>query len=65
MTNTEEALNKGTFGTPSFSVGNEIFWGDDMLEDAIVSHRETMKQTWHFPERYFQLKKNRYKIKIL
>ena len=33
--NTEEAKKLGVFGAPSFSVGNEIFWGDDRLEDAI------------------------------
>ncbi len=33
--NTEEAKQLGIFGAPSFSVGNEIFWGDDRLEDAI------------------------------
>ena len=33
--NTEEAMKLGVFGAPSFSVGNEIFWGDDRLEDAI------------------------------
>ena len=33
--NTEEAKKLGVFGVPSFSVGNEIFWGDDRLEDAI------------------------------
>ena len=33
--NTEEAKQLGVFGAPSFSVGNEIFWGDDRLEDAI------------------------------
>ena len=43
MTNTEEALNMGIFGAPSFSVRNEIFWGDEELEDAIASHRETVK----------------------
>ena len=44
MTNTEEALNKAIFLVPtSFSVGNEIFWGDDRLEDAIVPHRKTVK----------------------
>ena len=30
--NTEEAKKLGVFGAPSFSVGNEIFWGDDRLE---------------------------------
>ena len=33
--NTQEALNFGIFGVPSFSIGAEIFWGDDRLEDAI------------------------------
>ena len=33
--NIEEAKQLGVFGAPSFSVGNEIFWGDDRLEDAI------------------------------
>ena len=32
---TEIAKNKGIFGSPSFIVGDEIFWGDDRLEDAI------------------------------
>ena len=33
--NTEEARQLGVFGAPSFSVGSEIFWGDDRLEDTI------------------------------
>ena len=33
--NTKEALTKGIFGAPSFTVENEIFWGDDRLEDCI------------------------------
>ena len=41
--NTEEALNKGIFGAPSFCVENEIFWGDDRLEDAIEFLRESEK----------------------
>lgn len=32
---TEIAKNKGIFGSPSFIVGDEIFWGDDRLENAI------------------------------
>jgi 2-hydroxychromene-2-carboxylate isomerase len=32
---TEEARRLGLFGSPSFAVGQEIFWGDDHLEDAI------------------------------
>ncbi|SHG72455.1 2-hydroxychromene-2-carboxylate isomerase [Marivita hallyeonensis] len=31
---TEEALSRGIFGAPSFTVGDELFWGDDRLEDA-------------------------------
>ena len=33
--NTKQALDFGIFGVPSFSFSNEIFWGDDRLEDAI------------------------------
>ncbi len=29
------ARDLGIFGSPTFAVGNEIFWGDDRLEDAI------------------------------
>jgi 2-hydroxychromene-2-carboxylate isomerase len=32
---TEEARALGVFGSPSFVVGGELFWGDDHLEDAI------------------------------
>ncbi|HYI83345.1 MAG TPA: DsbA family protein [Acetobacteraceae bacterium] len=32
---TEEARGLGLFGSPSFVVGKEVFWGDDHLEDAI------------------------------
>jgi 2-hydroxychromene-2-carboxylate isomerase len=33
---TEEAVRLGLFGAPSFMVGEELFWGDDRLEDALV-----------------------------
>ena len=33
--NTEQAAEIGVFGAPSFRVGNELFWGDDRLEDAV------------------------------
>lgn len=33
--NTEQATEIGIFGAPSFRVGNEFFWGDDRLEDAV------------------------------
>ena len=32
---TSAAAKKGIFGSPSFIVGSEVFWGDDRLEDAI------------------------------
>ncbi len=34
---TEEAMELGIFGAPTFVVGNELFWGDDRLEDAIAA----------------------------
>lgn len=33
---TEEAMRKGVFGSPTFVVGDEVFWGDDRLDDAIA-----------------------------
>lgn len=33
--NTDDAVAGGLFGAPSFTVGDELFWGDDRLEDAI------------------------------
>ncbi|MBV9046364.1 MAG: 2-hydroxychromene-2-carboxylate isomerase [Alphaproteobacteria bacterium] len=33
---TEEAIARGIFGAPSFTVGDELFWGNDRLEDAIA-----------------------------
>jgi 2-hydroxychromene-2-carboxylate isomerase len=35
-TETEAARRLGIFGSPTFAVGTEIFWGDDRLEDAIA-----------------------------
>ncbi len=32
---TEEAKSLGVFGSPTFVVGCEAFWGDDRLDDAI------------------------------
>lgn len=34
---TEAAQAKGIFGAPTFFVGDEMFWGDDRLDDALVS----------------------------
>ena len=35
LANTESARINKVFGSPSFIVGSEIFWGDDRMEDAI------------------------------
>jgi len=32
---TEDAAVRGIFGAPSFTVAEELFWGDDRLEDAL------------------------------
>lgn len=32
---TPRAIERGIFGAPSFVVGDELFWGDDRLEDAV------------------------------
>jgi 2-hydroxychromene-2-carboxylate isomerase len=32
---TDAARELGIFGSPTFSVGRELFWGDDRLADAI------------------------------
>ena len=33
--NTERAVELGIFGAPSFVIGEELFWGNDRLEDAL------------------------------
>jgi 2-hydroxychromene-2-carboxylate isomerase len=33
---TEDAMRLGIFGAPSFVVGEELFWGNDRLNDAIA-----------------------------
>ncbi len=32
---TQEAISRHIFGAPTFMVGDELFWGDDRLEQAI------------------------------
>jgi hypothetical protein len=39
MEETEVAKRLGIFGSPTFVVGSELFWGDDRLEDAISWYR--------------------------
>jgi 2-hydroxychromene-2-carboxylate isomerase len=36
---TAEARRRGIFGGPTFFVGDEMFWGNDRLEDAIAFAR--------------------------
>ena len=38
---TEMAKGLGIFGSPSFVVEDELFWGDDRLDDAIRWRRNT------------------------
>ena len=33
---TDAAEAMGLFGSPSFTIGDELFWGDDRLEDALA-----------------------------
>ncbi len=35
-TQTDEAAAHGLFGAPSFTVGDELFWGNDRLEEAVA-----------------------------
>ncbi len=37
---TEHAAELGLFGAPSFRVGDELFWGNDRLEDALAWARQ-------------------------
>ncbi|MCA1738069.1 MAG: DsbA family protein [Actinobacteria bacterium] len=36
---TRRAAELGIFGAPSFVIGEELFWGDDRLEDALLWQR--------------------------
>lgn len=49
---TQVALGYGVFGSPSFVVDGEIFWGDDRLEEAILwAQGRHALQTSHDPDR--------------
>jgi 2-hydroxychromene-2-carboxylate isomerase len=37
---TDEALNRGVEGIPTVAVGDQLFWGDDRLEEAVSAVRE-------------------------
>lgn len=34
IANTEDSVNRGAFGSPSFFVGSELFFGKDRLRDV-------------------------------
>ena len=36
---TEHVIARGVFGVPTFAVGEQLFWGDDRLEDAAAAQR--------------------------
>ncbi len=38
---TDAAIARGVFGAPAFTIGDELFWGNDRLEDALdwAKHR--------------------------
>jgi 2-hydroxychromene-2-carboxylate isomerase len=40
---TEEALERGVEGIPTVAVGDELFWGDDRLEEAVVAASAAQK----------------------
>lgn len=35
MENTADAVDRGCFGIPTFFVGDEMYWGNDRLDDAL------------------------------
>ena len=37
---TKLSADKGIFGAPTFVIGEEIFWGNDRLEDAILFYKK-------------------------
>jgi 2-hydroxychromene-2-carboxylate isomerase len=39
---TDEAISRGIFGAPSFLVGEELFWGNDRLEEALAWAKEPL-----------------------
>ena len=35
--NTEQALARGVTGIPTVAIGDELFWGDDRLDEAAAA----------------------------
>ena len=46
MAATDVAKKLGIFGSPTFVLGRELFWGDDRLDDAISWHRHRSVKLW-------------------
>src|SRR5205807_5120686 len=44
---TETAQAKGIFGAPTFFVGDEMFWGNDRLDDALACCRRRRERAEH------------------
>ena len=40
IANTEQAVNRGVFGAPTFFVGEQMFFGQDRLDFVIEALRE-------------------------
>ena len=40
---TGDAVARSLFGAPSFTVGEELFWGNDRLEEAVAWAREKVR----------------------
>jgi 2-hydroxychromene-2-carboxylate isomerase len=36
---TDEAISRGVVGIPTVAVGDQLFWGDDRLEEAVAASR--------------------------
>jgi 2-hydroxychromene-2-carboxylate isomerase len=34
---TDSAAERGVFGVPSLVVGEQVFWGDDRVEEAVAA----------------------------
>jgi 2-hydroxychromene-2-carboxylate isomerase len=43
---TEQAIDKGIFGVPSYIVEKEVFWGNDRLDDALEKLRGKDPLDW-------------------
>ena len=41
LAETNDAKSLGIFGSPTFVLGQELFWGDDRLADAIAHLHQT------------------------